>query len=131
MLARHHNVLLVGDDGMSCIRDVGQNVFVSSTTGPRKVGDALEALHRMPSASAVVVFSAVEGSENDWLDRDEELPLGTGGIVLCASDHGAPAPTHRAVCVGEASVRVVALDGEADFLIVDRTTARMPAAPVW
>ncbi len=131
MLARHHNVLLVGADGAACIGDSGQNVFVSSTARPRKVGDALEVLHRMPMAPAVALFSAVEGSKDDWLDRDEELPLGTGGIVLCAADHSAPAPTHRAVLVGETSVRVTALDGEEDFLIRDRSAARMPSAPVW
>jgi hypothetical protein len=121
MLARHHNVLVVAPSPESLPASLGQSVFATSHAAPRKVGDALEAVHRMPRAAGVVVFWGVAGSDVVWADRDDELPLGTGGIVLCGPEHTEPAPSHTVRVAGPGALQVEAVDGTDRFMVFDRS----------
>ena len=125
-LARHHGVLLVGDVPQHAGSRAGRRIFRATDPTPRKVGDALEAIHADPREAGVVVFYDVGGSPDDWADRDDELPLGTGGVVLHTAAEAAPARTHVVRPVGPGVCVVEATEGDARFLIGDR--ARWPAS---
>ena len=128
VLARHHNVLMVRSVDADTETCAGKGGWTATAASARKLGDGLEALHQMPRVPAVILFDRCGGTSDDWLDRDEELPLGTGGIVLCDAEHAGPTPTHRVEYLGDHRLRVVGLDGRADFLVVSRDRVRGPNA---
>lgn len=123
-LARHHGVLVVSEQPPDTLARSGRRIFRSAVTGARKVGDALEAIHRDPREPAVVVFVGVAGTSDDWADRDDELPLGSGGIVLLPAGADAPEASHSVRMVSPGLCAVESTDGGAAFWLGDR--ARWP-----
>ncbi|HCH61833.1 MAG TPA: hypothetical protein DFR83_03435, partial [Deltaproteobacteria bacterium] len=123
MLSRHHNVILVGDEGQAATGEAGRSLYRMSSADPAALGDAVEALHRIPQRPGLVVFLGVGGSVEDWTARDQELPHGAGGIVLCTPEHAGPTPTHRVQVERPGRLRVVSVDGATAFVVLDRSAA--------
>jgi len=119
-LARHHGVLLVGPSLPEGLGRPGRRIFMEESDNPRRVGDVLEAIHSDPREPGVVVFCGVQGSPDDWADRDDELPLGTGGIVLLPPDVDAPEPTFIVRTVAPGVCVVEGMAGGDAFYIGDR-----------
>ena len=123
MLSRHHNVLVVGSAKPVRAGRAGRGIHCMSLERASLVGDAVEALHRLPLQPAVAVYVGAEGSLDDWSERDDELPVGAGGIVFCTPDHAGPPATHRVRMAGPGQLTVTSLDDASTFIISDRSAA--------
>ncbi len=125
-LARHHGVLVVGASLPEGLGGAGRRIFTDADASPRRVGDVLEAIHENPRESGVVVFFGVDGTVDDWADRDDELPLGSGGIVLHQRAAPELSPSFRVGATAPGVCTVTRLADGASFYIGDR--GRWPAA---
>lgn len=127
-LVRHHTVLVIAQPEHAPQGRSGRGLFTGPDATPRKVGDALEVVHDLPRQRGVVLFHGIGGTTDDWSDRDDELPVGSGGIALVPPQAESPGVGFRVRSVQGGIVEVESVVDGGRFWVGAGAQAHRPSA---